>query len=214
MYVSISDNIPVADPTCKARASELRLARTQCQVNKGRIGLFDTTPSLDSLAVISPELASDAATLLQQSEVGRASVVGAGTPAGSIQGAGYWGAVNRAAPRVQPLNGLPRDMNACGAAANLPAMPVRSAAVPTMPKAAPVLAAGGAYVSPPGLPHKYMGLAGVAAPWGDAAVSEAAEGGTEAGGLVGWVKSNPWLVAGLVGGLVLLATDTRGRRGY
>lgn len=234
MYVSASDLIPMPDATCRLRASNRRLARTQCQVNKGRMGLFETTPSVSSLAAISPELGVNGKRLLEQSEVGRASVVGAGTPPGNVQGSASPSTVARQAPKVQPLNG-PRVMNAC-ASETLSGLPFENSAppaappppVPLMPKPGPVITSAGLRDLPAGpmeqLPQKYMalpgyraaGLSGIAPPWGDSAGFDDAAVNVADGGFMGWIKQHPWLSLGIAGGLVLLATDERrrGRRGY
>ena len=204
MYVSSSSPVPMGNASCQTKASDRAIAQDQCRVSKGRMALFYTTPSVSSLYSVSPELAADAVNILSQSEVARASVVGAGTPAGTLV-SNDAGAVLQGAPAVQPLNGLPLDMNACGRAAAVPRLrrQPRLSNKPVMPQAGPVLTTTGS-----------SGLSGIAPPWGDGPMAETL--GSPEGGFLGWVKAHPLISLAVAGGLVVLATDERrrGRRGY
>ena len=296
MYLPATDLIPQPDTACQTRRAQRQVAADLAQVNQGRMALFLTTPSMDSLWAISPELAADANTILDQSQVARASVVGGGTPVGQapVQGTATVPAVVRSAPSVVPLNGqTAQTFNGCNLQQPVSAPPPPAPA-PVMPKPAPVLTPAGLRKPPEptnlcwalrngavdasqfdrnelaklmyrcsqlgytgacippqwvtdyinanrgNLPHiavtqatldalpqapdmqgvscpdswKMGGLAGIAPPWGDAALSDASVMGGNQGGLLDWIKAHPWISAGVGAGLVYLATNERrkGRR--
>jgi hypothetical protein len=207
MYLNSSAPIPTMQRAadCKAQASNRRLAATQCRVNKGRFQLFNTTPSIASLAEVSPELAVSGAKILQQSQAGRASVLGAGTPAGPIQ------QPDVRPPIVEPLNTrTAMDLAACGTKTTaLSRRPVAEVMTPTMPKAGPMLVQGKIRDVVP----RRGGLSGIAPPWGDAIVTQQS---SPISGFFDWIKQHPFLSLAVAGGVVYIATDERrrGRRGY
>jgi hypothetical protein len=178
---------------------------------RGRLGTFLTVPPISSFD--SPTLAGDAARILAQSEVARASILGNGTPDKPVQGGGggisYRDMMDEA-PEVVPLNGRSAEQ-ACGAVLRVqdrPAQPVMR-----MPQPAPdAVHLNGIqiYVEAAPINTTWMqaggGMTGYAPPWGDANLID----------IAGPVNSAGWLLGLLgFGGLVILgsvAAGTKARR--
>lgn len=237
-YVSSNAAIPgTSGPSaCAIKRSNARIARARAFTDAGRQQLYDTIPTLESFAAISPTLGGQAAEILSQTDASRQSVLyGAAAPDNLPQSQG--GPVGSVAPTVVPLSGTPQQVMGCSKPMstrtfqNFSATPAPKAVV--MPERAPtftqfppsffsvqqpvetrVSSPGGAPVSLPGLPiGRYMsiqpGMSGFSPPWGDsqAQPSNARNGGNGDGG--------PSWKAGLliVGGLVLLGAlgSKRGR---
>lgn len=210
---------------CEVEASNNRILRANADAALGRIGTFLTVPPLSSFD--SPTLAGDAARILHQSRVARASVLAPSAPEPNQHAE----RVNLrewidSAPEVVPLNDRG---NYCGGGM------VRSPEPPpvprmVMPEPAPVpvnvavppvlraqresrppvvfvtqhppdqtwlLPAGGLQMQGGGT--QYMGYSGYAPPWGDANLEDIGPMATEGGG--NWL---PWLLGGAA--LVMLGS--------
>ncbi len=199
-----------ASASCVA-ASNARIQEAQYQAARGRLGTFLTTPPLSSFD--SPTLAGDAARILAQSELGRASILGNGTPdTGKQGGAGsisYRDMMDEA-PEVVPLNGMSPEQ-VCGAVIRVQERPAKP--VMRMPQPAPEsVQVNGVQIFVEAAPINTTwlqpagGLTGYAPPWGDANLVDVGMPSNGSG----------WLLALLgLGGLVILggvAAGTKARR--
>ena len=204
------NSLQAPSASCVA-ASNQRIAEAEMQAARGRLGTFLTVPPLSSFD--SPTLAGDAARILAQSEVGRASILSNGTPQRGTQGGGgsisYRDMMDEA-PEVVPLNGRSAEQ-VCGAVLRVQDRP--AAPVMRMPQPAPdAIQIRGVQVFVEAAPINTTwmqaggGLTGYAPPWGDANLIDVAGPQNGAGWLLGLLG---------LGGLVILgsvAAGTKARR--
>ncbi len=214
----IGPNSLQAPSACEVAASDARILEANAHAALGRIATFQTTPPLSSFD--SPTLAGDAARILHQSRVGRASVLAPSAPEPNQHAE----RVNLrewidSAPEVVPLNG--RGDYCGGGAVRSPERPPAPQMV--MPEPAPIpvhmatrsggaapvvfinpnppndswlLPAGGIQMQAGGT--RYMGYSGYEPPWGDANLMDIGPAPVEG---VGWW---PWLLGGAA--LVMLGS--------
>ena len=221
-YVSSNATIPgTSGPSaCAIKRSNARIARARAFTDAGRQQLYDTIPTLESFAAISPTLGGQAAQILSQTDASRQSVLyGAAAPDNLPQSQG--GPVASVAPTVVPLSGTPQQVMGCSKPMstrtfqNFSATPAPKAVV--MPERAPTFTQyQPSFFSVQRLKTEpdtsIRGMSGFSPPWGDVE----AQPSNGPGGNGGTGDGGPNWKAGLliVGGLVLLGAlgSKRGRR--
>ena len=207
----IGPNSLQAPSACEVAASKAEIACAKMIAAWGRLETFLTVPPVSSFD--SPTVAGDAARILNQSQIARASILGNGSPDTGPQGGGGTQSYGDA-PEVVPLNGQ-LSTQVCGGS-NRP-QPQAPRPQMQMPQPAPnAVRVNGVqvYVQSAPLDTSWLqpsgGLTGYLPPWADAGLVDVAG----PGGISGWLLG---LLA--VGGLVILgsaagATRARRKRAY
>jgi hypothetical protein len=212
-YVSSNAPLPQngmqAPPAAAVDRSNAMIALAACVSRNGRMRAYSTLPTYRSLASVSPQVAASAARLLPQSELARRSVLTGSMPvfydqpskpvtlpsgATAVSVSRTGGNYHFVTPEVVPLSHISEEVAACtgvstgqGQVMELPQRVIMPQRLGARERALVVQGRGG--------------VAGYVPRWGDAGsggrVSVAATGG-----VMGWVRGNPWLAFGLLGGLV------------
>ncbi len=186
----LSSNAPIGPNSLQAAdvVSDACILTAQMESAKGRADAFLTVPPLSSFS--SPQLAANAAKILNQSREGRASILAASSP-DPVQQAERVDLAQliAQAPEVVSLNGRGEG---CGTMVRREAMPEP----PQMIMPLPIESGGWGWSAG-------SGFAGYAPPWGDANLLNVSDMAGQSDG--SWFK---WLMIG--GGLVILGTAVTG----
>ncbi len=207
---SIGPNSLQAPSACEVAASNAEINAAKIIAARGRLGTFLTVPPISSFS--SPTVAGDAARILNQSQVARASILGNGSPDTGPQGGGGSQSYDDA-PEVVPLNGRGSSQVCGGSDSPQPQAPPPQMLMPQPAPHAVRMRGVQVYVQSAPINTSWLqpsgGMTGYAPPWGDAGLVDVVDGGMVSSGS-GWLLG---LLA--VGGLVMLgsaAAGTRARR--
>ncbi len=206
MYVRSDSPIPqngmLPPPAACVDASNAAIELARCVSTAGRMIAYGTVPTYESLRAISPGVEESASIMLPASELARRSILTGAAPAAKPARV----LPGRRAPVVVPLSFVPHDQTS-----TCVDLPVPETAVleqrPVMPARAP-----GDYTARRYFGRLASGMTGYAPVWGDA-TKRAADtnlSGDDAGGVLGWMRRNPWLTFGLLAAGVAVGVSQSG----